>query len=92
MCAWPGSISRLPTPELRLQKRTRSRRSRSRGNPVNRYCKWSNQLSRGSASKETLTAARENYIQSLYSFNVAKIAVARGWVSLNNTFNFFGGK
>ena len=44
-------------------------------------------------AQETLTAARENYIQSLYSFNVAKIALARGMGVAEQRFSeFFGGK
>ena len=44
-------------------------------------------------AQETLTAARENYIQSLYSFNVAKIALARAMGVAEQRFaDFFGGK
>lgn len=44
-------------------------------------------------AQETLTAARENYIQSLYSFNVAKTALARGMGVAEQRFSdFFGGK
>ena len=44
-------------------------------------------------AQETLTAARENYIQSLYSFNVAKIALARAMgVAEQHFSDFFGGK
>ena len=44
-------------------------------------------------AQETLTAARENYIQSLYSFNVAKIALARAMGVAEQRFSdFFGGK
>jgi outer membrane protein TolC len=44
-------------------------------------------------AQETLTAARENYIQSLYSFNVSKMALARAMGVAERRFSdFFGGK
>ena len=44
-------------------------------------------------AQETLTAARENYIQSLYSFNVSKMALARAMGVAEHRFSdFFGGK
>ena len=44
-------------------------------------------------AQETLTAARENYIQSLYSFNVSKMALARSMGVAERRFSdFFGGK
>lgn len=44
-------------------------------------------------AEEAVTAARENYIQSLYSFNVAKAALARAMGSAERRFTeFFGGK
>lgn len=44
-------------------------------------------------AQEAVTAARENYIQSLYSFNVAKAALARSMGVAERRFaEFFGGK
>lgn len=44
-------------------------------------------------AQETLTGAQENYIQSLYSFNVAKMALARAMGVAERRFSdFFGGK
>ena len=44
-------------------------------------------------AQEAVTAARENYIQSLYSFNVAKAALARAMGVAERKFaQFFGGK
>lgn len=44
-------------------------------------------------AQEAVTAARENYIQSLYSFNVAKAALARAMGVAERRFTeFFGGK
>lgn len=44
-------------------------------------------------AEDTLTAARENYIQSLYSFNVSKMALARAMGVAERRFpDFFGGK
>lgn len=44
-------------------------------------------------AQEAVTAARENYIQSLYSFNVAKAALARSMGVAERRFTeFFGGK
>jgi outer membrane protein TolC len=44
-------------------------------------------------AEDTLTAARENYLQSLYSFNVSKIALARAMGVAERRFpDFFGGK
>jgi len=44
-------------------------------------------------AQEAVTAARENYIQSLYSFNVAKAAQARSMGVAERRFTeFFGGK
>lgn len=44
-------------------------------------------------AQEAVTAARENYIQSLYSFNVAKAALARSVGVAERRFTeFFGGK
>ena len=44
-------------------------------------------------AQEAVTAARENYIQSLYSFNVAKAALARSMGVAEQRFaEFFGGK
>lgn len=43
-------------------------------------------------AQEALTASRENYIQSLYSFNVAKAALARSMGVADRRFaEFFGG-
>jgi outer membrane protein TolC len=44
-------------------------------------------------AEEALTAAEENYIQTLYSFNVSKIALARAMGVAERRFSdFFGGK
>jgi len=44
-------------------------------------------------AQEALTAAEENYIQTLYSFNVSKIALARAMGVAERCFSdFFGGK
>jgi outer membrane protein TolC len=44
-------------------------------------------------AQETLIAARENYIQSLYSFNVSKMSLARAMGVAERRFSdFFGGK
>ena len=44
-------------------------------------------------AEETVTAAAENYIRSLYSFNVAKMALARAMGSAESEIqDFFGGK
>ena len=43
-------------------------------------------------AQETLTAAQENYIQTLYSFNVSKMALARAMGVAERRFSdFFGG-
>ena len=43
-------------------------------------------------AQETLTAAQENYIQTLYSFNVSKMALARATGVADRRFSdFFGG-
>jgi outer membrane protein TolC len=43
-------------------------------------------------AQETLTAAQENYIQTLYSFNVSKMALARAMGLAERRFSdFFGG-
>jgi outer membrane protein TolC len=44
-------------------------------------------------AQEALTAAQENYIQTLYSFNVSKVALARAMGVAEGRFSdFFGGK
>jgi outer membrane protein TolC len=44
-------------------------------------------------AQQTLVAARENYIQSLYSFNVSKMALARAMGVAEQRFSeFFGGQ
>jgi outer membrane protein TolC len=44
-------------------------------------------------AQEALTAAQENYIQILYSFNVSKMALARAMGVAERRFSdFFGGK
>jgi outer membrane protein TolC len=43
-------------------------------------------------AQETLTTAQENYIQTLYSFNVSKMALARAMGVAERRFSdFFGG-
>jgi outer membrane protein TolC len=77
---------------VRVAERNRALAERALTQSRDRYSNGVTNYLEVVQAQETLTAAHENYIQTLYSFNVSKMALARAMGVAERRFSdFFGG-
>jgi outer membrane protein TolC len=77
---------------VRVAERNRALAERALTQSHDRYSNGVTNYLEVVQAQETLTAAQENYIQTLYSFNVSKMALARAMGVAERRFSdFFGG-
>jgi outer membrane protein TolC len=78
---------------VKVAEKNRALASRALAQSRDRYSNGVTNYLEVVQAQEALTAAEENYIQTLYSFNVSKIALARAMGVAERRFSdFFGGK
>lgn len=87
--ASPGSTWKRPTPLLRWLEKNEALGERVLAQSRDRYGNGVTNYLEVIHAQEAVTAAGKNYIQSLYSFNVAKAALARAMGAAERRFTEF---